>query len=69
MDLSISDPGNAEGVITVGSVHKSNPHTYGISFFSSKGPTGDGRYKPDVVAPGEKIKSLGLPEITPLTSE
>jgi len=62
MDLTISDPGNAEKVITVGSVHKSNPHTYGISYFSSKGPTGDGRYKPDVVAPGEKIKSLGLKE-------
>jgi serine protease AprX len=60
MDLTISDPGNAEKVITVGSVHKENPHTYGISYFSSKGPTGDGRYKPDVVAPGEKIKSLGL---------
>ncbi len=60
MDLTIIDPGNAENVITVGSVHKSNPHTYGISFFSAKGPTGDGRYKPDVVAPGEKIKSLGL---------
>jgi hypothetical protein len=62
MDLSICDPGNAENVITVGSVHKEYPHTYGISFFSAKGPTGDGRYKPDVVAPGEKIKSLGLPE-------
>lgn len=60
MDLTIIDPGNAENVITVGSVHKSNPHTYGISYFSAKGPTGDGRYKPDVVAPGEKIKSLGL---------
>ena len=62
MDLTISDPGNAEKVITVGSVHKENPHTYGISYFSAKGPTGDGRYKPDVVAPGEKIKSLGLGE-------
>lgn len=60
MDLTIIDPGNAENVITVGSVHKTNPHTYGISYFSAKGPTGDGRYKPDVVAPGEKIKSLGL---------
>ena len=65
MDLTIIDPGNAENVITVGSVHKSNPHTYGISFFSAKGPTGDGRYKPDVVAPGEKINSLGLGEEDP----
>ncbi len=33
------------------------PHTYGVSYFSSKGPTGDGRLKPDVVAPGERITS------------
>jgi len=58
--LTIADPGNAEEVITVGSVHKENPHSYGVSFFSAKGPTGDGRFKPDVVAPGEKIRSLGL---------
>jgi subtilisin family serine protease len=27
-----------------------------VSYFSSRGPTGDGRLKPDIVAPGEKIK-------------
>jgi subtilisin family serine protease len=32
---------------------------YGISYFSSKGPTGDGRAKPDLVAPGERILSAG----------
>jgi subtilisin family serine protease len=52
---SITDPGNAEGVITVGSTHRSHPHNYGVSYFSSRGPTGDGRRKPDLVAPGEKI--------------
>jgi len=57
LDLNISDPGNAQEVITVGSVHSTKPHTHGISFFSSKGPTGDGRKKPDVVAPGESIVS------------
>jgi subtilisin family serine protease len=30
---------------------------YGVSYFSSKGPTGDGRLKPDLVAPGERITS------------
>lgn len=55
--LSITDPGNAEGVITVGSTHKREPHTYGVSYFSSRGPTGDGRAKPDLVAPGERIRS------------
>lgn len=52
---SITDPGNADAVITVGSTHRSEPHTYGVSYFSSRGPTGDGRRKPDLVAPGEKI--------------
>lgn len=55
--VSITDPGNAESVITVGSTHKREPHTYGISYFSSRGPTGDGRSKPDLVAPGERIRS------------
>jgi subtilisin family serine protease len=53
--VSITDPGNAEGVITVGSTHRREPHNYGVSYFSSRGPTGDGRIKPDLVAPGEKI--------------
>ncbi|HEX5713096.1 MAG TPA: S8 family peptidase [Solirubrobacterales bacterium] len=55
--VAITDPGNAENVITVGSTHRQNPHTYGVSYFSSRGPTGDGRVKPDLVAPGEKITS------------
>ncbi|MBT2491626.1 S8 family serine peptidase [Streptomyces sp. ISL-96] len=53
--ISISDPGNAESVITVGSTHRSNPHRHGVSYFSSRGPTGDGRPKPDLLAPGEDI--------------
>lgn len=57
MDLSIGDPANLEEAIAVGAVHKENPHTYGVSYFSSRGPTADGRQKPDVVAPGEKILS------------
>ncbi|MGA2324660.1 MAG: S8 family peptidase [Bryobacteraceae bacterium] len=52
---SITDPGNADSVITVGATHRSMPHNYGVSYFSSRGPTGDGRAKPDLVAPGEKI--------------
>jgi subtilisin family serine protease len=54
---TINDPGNASLAITVGSTHRDAPHTYGVSFFSSKGPTGDGRLKPDLVAPGERITS------------
>jgi subtilisin family serine protease len=54
---TINDPGNADLAITVGSTHREQPHLYGVSYFSSKGPTGDGRLKPDLVAPGERIIS------------
>jgi serine protease AprX len=57
LGMTINDPGNAERAITVGSTHRDSPHTYGVSYFSSKGPTGDGRRKPDLVAPGERITS------------
>jgi len=55
--ISITDPGNADRVITVGSTHRRDPHAYGVSYFSGRGPTGDGRRKPDILAPGEKITS------------
>jgi subtilisin family serine protease len=57
LGMTINDPGNAELAITVGATHRDMPHVYGVSYFSSKGPTGDGRNKPDLVAPGEKIIS------------
>ena len=60
LDLTINDPGNAEEAITVGSTHREEPHRYGVSYFSSKGPTGDGRLKPDLLAPGEKIISCAV---------
>lgn len=54
---TINDPGNAQHAITVGATHRDSPHLYGVSYFSSKGPTGDGRLKPDLVAPGERVTS------------
>jgi subtilisin family serine protease len=54
---SITDPGNADRAITVGATHRDKPHTFGVSYLSSKGPTIDGRLKPDLVAPGERITS------------
>jgi serine protease AprX len=45
---SISAPGDAKGVITVGSVDLSGV----VDDASSRGPTHDGRIKPDVVAAG-----------------
>jgi serine protease AprX len=55
--VTINDPGNAALAITVGSTARDSPHSFGVSFFSSKGPTADGRLKPDLVAPGERITS------------
>lgn len=61
--MTINDPGNAARAITVGSTARQAPHTNGISHFSSRGPTGDGRLKPDLVAPGENILSAAAGEM------
>jgi subtilisin family serine protease len=73
---TITDPGNAATAITVGSVHRYRPHTYGVTFNSSKGPTLDGRLKPDLVAPGECITSAatgqliaGVPPLAPAAGD
>jgi serine protease AprX len=55
-DMTINDPGNSDLAVTVGST-SCDPHLTGVSYFSSKGPTGDGRLKPDLVAPGERVIS------------
>ena len=60
--MTINDPGNAARAITVGSTSV-KPHTTGVSYFSSKGPTGDGRLKPDLVAPGERVVSAAAGEL------
>lgn len=44
-------PADAPGVIAVGAVDRRQE----IAFFSSRGPTADGRIKPDVVAPGVRV--------------
>ena len=69
IELTINDPGNADLAITVGSTHRDMPHVYGVSYFSSKGPTGDGRFKPDIVAPGEKIISCRSKDETDASGE
>jgi subtilisin family serine protease len=54
---TVTEPAHAENCIAVGSTHREAPHAFGITWTSSKGPTLDGRMKPDVVAPGEWITS------------
>ena len=53
--MSITDPGNAEKVITVGGTDRLEPYRFGTSYFSARGPTADGRPKPDLLAPGQNI--------------
>ncbi|MGD8779418.1 MAG: S8 family serine peptidase [Ignavibacteria bacterium] len=47
----VEAPGDGFNVLAVGSIDKYSTH----SFFSSCGPTIDGRIKPDLVAPGEGV--------------
>jgi len=55
--VSVTDPGNTHRIITVGSTDADRPREYGVSYFSARGPTADGRPKPDLVAPGNRITS------------
>ncbi len=51
---SITIPGDAEGAVTTGAVHHS---TESLEAFSSRGPTADGRTKPDIVGPDWVVTS------------
>ena len=55
---TITTPGVAKNALTVGNVFSYGAQTVGdIVDTSSRGPTGDGRMKPNVVAPGKAITS------------
>ena len=54
-DCTLSIPGTARTVITVGAVEPTKP--FRVAGYSSSGPTRDLREKPDVVAPGEGIRA------------
>jgi len=61
----VGSPAVAKNVITVGSTFSigrsipknNNTNMHYLSTFSSRGPTADGRIKPDIVAPGEWVLS------------
>jgi subtilisin family serine protease len=61
---SITEPAHAEECVAVGSTHREAPHAFGVTWTSGKGPTLDGRMKPDVVAPGEWISSAAAGEVS-----
>lgn len=60
---TVSTPGTSKNAITVGASQNNRPdkkqgtNIAGMASFSSRGPTADGRVKPDVVAPGTWIVS------------
>ena len=65
--------GTAKGIITVGAYttnkHGSDDLTVGdLAYFSSLGPTADGRMKPEITAPGSYIVS-SVPNTTAVTSD
>jgi Subtilase family len=75
---TIGSPGTAKNVITVGASENNRPglgpisdNPAAVANFSSRGPTADGRVKPDIVAPGTRIISVlgaqasGLQPIAP----
>ncbi|MFA5772658.1 MAG: PKD domain-containing protein [Thermoplasmata archaeon] len=62
---TIGVPGTAKTVITVGAVDDS----YNICTFSSRGPTADGRIKPDLCAIGAGVRTLDTSRWVSGTSE
>ena len=53
---------NAHRMISVGSYDARHPDRP-VPFFSSAGPTADGRLKPDLLAPGARVESTSSPPI------
>jgi len=52
---TIGSPGAAEKAITVAAMADVGELGFNLAYFSSRGPTADGRIKPDIAAPGYNI--------------
>ncbi len=52
-DVTVTAPSTAKNVISVGATTKGEPEQ--IAAFTAFGPTDDGRFKPEIVAPGNAI--------------
>lgn len=52
---SIGSPGAARDAVTVGAMADVGEKGFSLASFSSRGPTADGRTKPDIAAPGVNI--------------
>jgi len=56
---TIGSPAKAKNVLTVGATKLNRRFVHKIATFSSQGPTMDGRIKPDIVAHGTQVLSVG----------
>ena len=54
---TVGSPGVAKNVLSVGASGSSQTTAENVATFSSRGPTTDGRIKPDILAPGNPIIS------------
>lgn len=52
---TVTIPGGSRGIMCVASMHDAGEGGFRLSSFSSRGPTQDGRIKPNIAAPGSNI--------------
>lgn len=52
---TVKAPGAAESALTVGAMADTGAGGFSQAYFSSRGPTADGRIKPDISAPGVNV--------------
>lgn len=57
---TIGSPAAASGAVTVGAGVDPGEKGWGLAYFSSRGPTADGRLKPDIVTPGMNITAAKM---------
>lgn len=55
---TIGSPAAAANAITVGALHDPGEKGWALAYFSSRGPTADGRTKPEICTPGYNIMSV-----------
>lgn len=68
---TVGSPGNSPDAITVGAADDKDtpdPNDDTMAEFSSRGPTKDGRPKPDIIAPGEHIFAAMAPSTDKMKS-
>ncbi|HEX2914837.1 MAG TPA: S8 family serine peptidase [Chloroflexia bacterium] len=55
---TVGAPGTAKNILAVGASENTSTNIDTLASFSGRGPTQDGRAKPDVIAPGECLTSV-----------